>query len=51
MEEGRFGVDIKKKFSTVRVVRHWNKLLREAVLVSTLELFNARPDGALNNLV
>ena len=29
-------LDIKKKFFTVRVVRHWNRLLREAVNAPSL---------------
>ena len=36
VEEGRFRLDIKKKFFTVRVVRHWNRLLREAVNAPSL---------------
>jgi len=35
----------------VRVVRHWNRLPREAVNAPSLELFKARLDGALSNLV
>ena len=46
LEEGRFRLDIRKKFLTVRVLRHWNRLPREAV-----DVFRARLDGALNNLV
>jgi len=33
------------------LVRHWNKLPREAVDVLSLEEFKARLDGALSNLV
>ena len=35
----------------MRVVRHWNRLPREAVDVPSLEVFKARLDGALNNLL
>ena len=31
LEEGRFGLDIRKKFFTVRVVLLWNRLSKEAV--------------------
>ena len=51
MEEGRFRLDIKEKFFTVRVVRYWNRLPSEAVDASSLEAFKARVDGALSNLV
>ncbi|GAB0183243.1 triadin [Grus japonensis] len=50
-EEGRFRLDIRKKFFTVRVVRHWNRLPREAVAAPSLEVFKARLDGAFGNLV
>ena len=42
---------IRKKFFTMRVVRHWNRLPREAVDFPSLEAFKARLDGALSNLV
>ncbi|KFQ00401.1 hypothetical protein N329_08213, partial [Haliaeetus albicilla] len=51
LEEGRFRLDIRQKFFTVRVVRHWNRLPREAVDAPSLEVFKARLDGALSNLV
>ena len=35
----------------MRVVRHWNRLAREVVDVPSLEVFKARLDGALGNLV
>ncbi|GAB0203623.1 hypothetical protein GRJ2_002827900 [Grus japonensis] len=51
LKEGRFRLDIRKKFFTVRVVRHWNRLPREAVDAPSLEVLKARLDGALGNLV
>jgi len=35
----------------MRVVRHWNRLCREAVDALPLEVFKARFDGILSNLV
>jgi len=35
----------------IRVVKHWNRLPREAVEVPSLETFKARLDGTLSNLV
>ncbi|KFV70171.1 hypothetical protein N307_08689, partial [Dryobates pubescens] len=46
-EEGRFKMEIRKKFFPVRVVRHWNRLPREAVDAPTLEVFKASLDEAL----
>jgi len=51
LEEGILRLDIRKKFFIVRVVRHWNRLLRETVDVPSLEVFKARLDEALSNLV
>ncbi|KFV41995.1 hypothetical protein N341_01264, partial [Tyto alba] len=50
LKEGRFRLDIRKKFFTVRVVSHWNRLSRAAVAAPSLEGFKARLDGALSNL-
>ena len=50
LKEGRFKLDIRKRFFTVRVVRPWNRLPREAVAAPSLAVFKARLDGALGNL-
>ncbi|KFP01127.1 hypothetical protein N300_00996, partial [Calypte anna] len=51
LEKGRFRLDIRKKFFDLRVVKHWNRLPKEVVAVPSLEVFKARLDGALSNLV
>ncbi|KFW69645.1 hypothetical protein AS28_01013, partial [Pygoscelis adeliae] len=51
LKKGRFRLDIGKKFFTMRVVRHWNRLPREVVDAPSLDVFKARLDGALSNLV
>jgi len=51
LKDSRFRLDIRKKFFTMRVVRHWNRLPREAVAAPSLEVFKNRLDGALSNLI
>ncbi|KFP13675.1 hypothetical protein Z169_08016, partial [Egretta garzetta] len=51
LKQGRFRLDIRKKFFTMRVVKHWNGLPKEVVEAPSLETFKARLDGALSNLV
>ena len=51
LKEGRFRLDVKGKFFTRRVVRCWNGLPREVVDAPSLEVFRARLDEALGNLV
>ena len=49
LQEGRFRLDIRKKFFTHMVVR--NMLPREVVDAPSLKMFKARLDGAFSNLV
>ncbi|KFZ52184.1 hypothetical protein N321_02079, partial [Antrostomus carolinensis] len=46
-----FRLDIRRKFFTYRVVRHWNRLPTEAVDAPSLEAFKARLDRALGSLI
>ncbi|KFV96401.1 hypothetical protein N327_13642, partial [Fulmarus glacialis] len=51
LKEGRFRLDIRKKFFTMRVVKHWHRLPREVVDAPSLATFKGRLDGALSNLI
>ena len=51
LRQGRFRLDIRRKFFTQRVVAHWNRLPKEAVDAPSLEAFKARLDVALGSLV
>ncbi|KAJ7424376.1 hypothetical protein BTVI_06647 [Pitangus sulphuratus] len=51
LNEGKFRLDMRKIFFTVRVVRHRNRLPREAVNAPTLTVFKARLNKALSNSV
>jgi len=51
LKEGRFRLEIRKKFFPVRVVRPWPRLPREAVAAPSLAVFKARLDEALSILV
>ena len=48
---GRFRLDIRRKFFTQRVLKHWNGLPKEVVAAPSLEAFKARLDVALGSLV
>ena len=41
-------MDIRKKFFTLRAVRHWPREVMDALCLETLKV---RLDGALNNLI
>jgi len=51
LRERRFGLDIRKKFFTLKVVKHWHRLPRELVEVPFLETSEVMLDGALSNLL
>ena len=51
LQKGRFRLDIRRKFFTVRVVRHWNRLPSKVVNAPSLKALKARLDWALSNLV
>ena len=51
LQEGRFRQDRRKKFFTVRMVKHWNRLSGEVVDAPSLETFKVRLEGALGNLI
>lgn len=42
---------IRRKFSTMRVVKHWHLLPREVVSAVSLETLKIRSNKALNNLI
>ena len=51
LRQGRFRLNIRRKFFIQRVVMHWNRLLKEIVNAPSLEAFKARLDVALGSLV
>ena len=51
VRQGRFRLEIRKKFFTQRVVTHWNRLPKDVVGAPSLEAFKARLDVSLGSLV
>ena len=51
LKQGRVRLDIRRKFFTQKVVKHWNRLPKESVDAPFLEAFEARLDVALGSLI
>ncbi|KAK4823603.1 hypothetical protein QYF61_003803 [Mycteria americana] len=51
LHQKKFRLDIRKKFFTERVVKHWNKLLREEVMTASLLVFKKCLHDALRYMV
>ena len=51
LRQGRFTLDIRRKFFTQGAVMHRNRLVKDVVGAPSLEVFKARLDVALGNLV
>ncbi|KFV57918.1 hypothetical protein N341_01109, partial [Tyto alba] len=51
VKEGRIRLDLTKKFFTMKVVKHWNRLPKEVVDAPSLETFKVRLDVALSSLM
>lgn len=49
LRERRFRPNIRKNNFIIRVVRNWNRLLREMMDALSLDAFKCRLDGALSN--
>jgi len=51
VKEGRFRPGVRKKFFTMRVVKHWHRLPRNVMDAPVLETFKVRLDWALSSLI
>jgi len=49
--QGRFRLDIRKKFFTERAVKHWNRLLREVVEAPSLQILKRHVDVEVRDMV
>ena len=50
LRQGRFRLDIRKRFFTKRVVKNWNRLPRDIVTATSLSEFKKCLDCALSHM-
>ena len=51
LQQGRFRLDVRRQFLTVRVVKHWNKLPWEVVESPSLEIFKSKLHRHLSGMI
>jgi len=50
LHQGKFRLDIRKRFFTERMVGHWNRLPRDVVMAPSLSEFHKHLDNALSHI-
>ncbi|KFV80506.1 hypothetical protein N308_01186, partial [Struthio camelus australis] len=51
LKHGKFHLNLRKNFFTVRVTEHWHRLPREVVESASLEIFKTRLEVILGNML